>query len=289
MISRIALGVLSATLAVAASPLYADPAASSQAAPAASMTYHIERHGPQVTVKDADEKTLTTFSTATTNLQTPTTNLQGVLIRITPPGAKASAVSALDKITLMLEDQNGRLFWSTPVPITFPLQTNVSYNPDVGGTLLIVNHQTEDASDSSDPSQPPPSRLTFVIGPDGRPLSFGDATHQFKYVYEANGFSLIGSDGKVLIHGETTKNGVDISAKNSVMAHLNLNQDGTGTMQLNGTNIPIGKVVKDGKTYSSFPWNGHKVLVDQSCSWSVTSDGDLTVNGPAPAKTTASK
>ena len=282
MISRIALGVLSATLAVAASPLYADPAASSQAAPAASMTYHIERHGPQVTVKDADEKTLTTFSTATTNLQ-------GVLIRTTPPGAKASAVSALDKITLMLEDQNGRLFWSTPIPITFPLQTNVSYNPDVGGTLLTVNHQTEDASDSSDPSQSPPSRLTFVIGPDGRPVSFGDATHQFKYVYEANGFSLIGSDGKVLIHGETTKNGVDISAKNSVMAHLNLNQDGTGTMQLNGTNIPIGKVVKDGKTYSSFPWNGHKVLVDQSCSWSVTSDGDLTVNGPALAKTTASK
>ena len=40
--------------------------------------------------------------------------------------------------------------------------------------------------------------------------------------------------------------------------------------------------MRDGKGYLSFPWNGHTVSVQDTCTFTVTGDGDLTVNAPAP-------
>ena len=274
MISRTMIGVLSAMFASAvAAPLHAAPAAA--AAPAASVTYHIERHNQQVTVKDANEKVLAAFPTTT-----PT--IQGICMwGAVGPAADTSAARSL---TLTLKDQNGRRLWSTPVLVAYPQIISVNYNSTAGGTLLMIN-TTQDSTPN--PDYPPASGLSVTIGADGRPMSFGDASHRYKYVYEPQGFSVVDPDGKVIEHinADTHKFEIAGTAGNS----LHFNQDGTGTMRINGTNIAIDSVTKDGKVYQSFPWNGHKVLIEQGCNWNVTTDGDLTVNAPSIAKTTARK
>jgi hypothetical protein len=264
MMSRL-LGIVAAPLAVAAaSPLHAAPAA---------VTYHIERYNHLVTVKDANEKTLTTFSAAT-----PT--LQGLFTwsAANPP------INTPRTLTLTLKDQNGKRLWSSPVPVAYPQNINVSFNTNAEGTQLAINTVQDNPSNSN---YPPASGLVFVVGANGRPMSFGDGTHQFRYVYEANRFSVVDKDGKTLMHGDFAAKNLDIGSPAADGLHLS--QDGTGTMQINGTSIAIDKVTKDGKTYQSFPWNGHKVFIEQDCNWNVTTDGDLTINAPSIDKTTASK
>ncbi len=262
MIFRFSLGLLFATLAFAAAmPLHAAPAAS---APVDSVTYHIERYNQQITVKDADEETLATCTTATPEIL-------AILTKVVP-----------HQLLFTLEDQGGKQLWSTPIPVISPAKFSFQYSTDISGTKISVTHQQKDTSDST---QPPFSRAVIVIGSDGRPVSMSDGHKTYNFAVTPTGGSITGPDGKILV--QKGKNGIDVSGPEGNAAHLN--PDGTGTMQINGTDIAITKVTKDGKTYQSFPWNGHKVLVEQSCTWSVTTDGDLTVNAPSTAKTTASK
>ncbi len=270
MMSR-SLGILFAALAFAiAAPLHAAP---SVAAPADSMTYHIERHNQQVIVTDADGKALTTFSAAT-----PT--LQG-LFTWSAAGPTANTPRSL---TLTLKDLNGRRLWSTPVSVVYPQIVSVNYPSTADGTLLTIN-TTQDNPFNTE--WPPASGVSFVVGADGRPLNFGVGSHQFKYVYEPHGFSVVDQNGKTLMHGDFAANNLDIGSPAGYGLHLN--QDGTGAMNVNGTEIAINKITKDGKVYQSFPWNGHNVLIEQSCSWNVTSDGDLTVSAPSTGSKSASK
>ena len=274
MTSRFSLGLLSATLAfAAAAALHASPAAPAQAAPAASMTYHIERHGQQVLDKDANEKTLTTFSAATPTLQGLFTWSAAGLTADTPR-----------TLALTLKDQNGRRLWFTPVAVAYPQNISVNFNTTSEGTQLVINTTQPNPSN---PDYPPATGLTFVVGADGRPESFRDASHRFKYVYQAHGFSVVDQDGKTVMHGNFDTASSEIGSP--LGFNLHLSQDGTGTMQINGNTIVIDKITKDGKTYQSFPWNSHKVLVEQGCNWNVTSDGDLTVNAPSATQTAASK
>ena len=274
MISRTPIGLLSATLALAAtSPLHAVPTAPADTATVSTATYHVERHGSQVTVKDADGKLLATFSAAT-----PT--IRGLYLW----GAAGPAANTPRSLSLTLRDQNGGRLWSTPVPVVYPQTVSVNYNSTAGGALLMINTTQNDAPD---PDYPPASGLSFTLGADGRPIDFSDTSHRYTYVYEPHGFSIVDQCGKVVEH-------VDIDTKKFEITgpagyNLHLNQDGTGTMQINKMSIAIDKVTKDGMIYQSFPWNGHKVFIGMGCNWNVTSDGDLTVNAPAPDKKAARK
>ena len=280
MISRFSLSLFSATLAFAAAvSLHAAPAAAVQAAPADSVTYHIERHGQQVTVKDANEKTLIT-RLATTQ------TIQEVFTKAVPnPNAAFTHKKVADQIMFTLEDQTGRRLWSTPVPVVSPNQISFVYNTKMVGSQLIIGHQAEDTSARD---QPPFSRLVIVIGLDGRPVSMSDGHKTYNIAISPTESSFTGQDGKVLLE-------THVKANNTIAFTT---PDGTGSAQatgtsvainLNGTTVSAKTVKKDGKTYLSFPWNGHNVLVEQPCTISFTNDGDLTVNIPSTAKTTASK
>jgi len=261
MMSRTSLGILSAALAFAiAAPFHAAPAASAQAAPAGAVIYQIERHNQQVTVKDADGKMLV-MCTATT----PT--IQGVLMKNATDGGVISADRTVPHhSTFTLEDQNGRRLWSTVVPVVSPNRLSFKYNPDVSGSQLIIAHQTED---TSNPDQTPISRLVMVLGPDGRPVSMSDGHKTYSIAISPTSVSLTDPTGKTIRSIEIKNTGAIVN--------------------LNGTKLEIKQVTKDGKVYTSFPWNGHYVLIEQSCNWNITSDGNLTVSAPSTAKTTASK
>ena len=102
MISRTAITVLSATLALAAvAPLHAAPT-SAELATVSTATYHIERHGSQVLVKDANERMLAKFSAATSTIKC-------VIARNMLSGDAASnseTAAHQPRPRLTLEDQN---------------------------------------------------------------------------------------------------------------------------------------------------------------------------------------
>lgn len=279
MTSRIPLGILSTALAFAiAAPLHAAPTASA-AAPVDSMTYHIERHNQQVTVKNASGKMLATFFATT-----PT--IQGVLAKAAPSaGVVPINKNSSHQPMFTLEDQNGKRLWSTLVPVLSPTNFRLIYNADMSGTELVLDHQTENTSDHS---QPLASRLFFMLDADGHPLSAGDNLGN-KFAISPTGASLTDSDGKVLFKAQGTPNdGAIFSGPDGMTGSVKTTDTGA-SVNLNGIKFEIKKVTKDGKEYSSFPWNGHNVLVEQPCTLGFTSDGDLTVNIPEAAKTTATK
>ncbi len=275
------LGILSAALAFAiAAPLHAAPTTSA-AAPVDSVTYHIDRHNQAVTVKDANEKTLATFFA-----MTPT--IQGVFTKAaaaSDTGIASTDKKALHRLRFTLEDQAGRQLWSTIVPVVSPLKFSFSYNADVSGLQLTIAHQTEDTSATD---QPPFSRLVMVIGPDGRPVSMSDGHKTYNIAISPTSASFIGQDGEILLKGQGTPN--DGAVFTTPTGNGSVKTTDTGAVvNLNGTKFEIKKVTKDGKVYSSFPWNGHNVLVEQPSTLSFTSDGDLTVNIPKTDKATVSK
>jgi len=276
MISRIALGILSATLAFAAvSPLHATPTASA-AAPAASVTYHIERHNQQVVVENADGKALTTFSAAT-----PTQSLL-----VWSAAGPAADTSAQRPLTLTLKDQKGRRLRSTPILVMCPQTISMNYHSITGGTVLAISTTP---LNPPDPNYWPSSGLIFTSGTNGYRLGFVFGSKRFKYVYEAHDFAILDHDGETLLQGiaNSPESSMEISSPAEYGQHLN--QNGTGTLQLNGTSIAIDKVTKEGKVYQSVPWRGHTLVVAEPCSWSITIDGKLTVSAPSTAKTTANK
>ena len=270
MMSRL-LGVLAATLALAvAAPLYAAP---TPAAPADSITYHIERHNQQVTVKDANEKTLV-ICRATT----PT--LQGIFVKNVLNGTVSTDKKTPGQLRFMLEDQNGLRLWSTLVPVTSPLQVGFKYGPEINGSVFVVTHQAEE---TSDPNQPPALRLVWVMGLDGHPVSMSDGVRTMNFAINPTGISVTNPSGKVLMKSESTpKDGTVFSTSDGASGSVKTTDTGS-VIDINGTQTMVKKVTKDGKVYSSFPWNGHHVLAEQPCSISVTSDGDLTVNAPSTA------
>ncbi len=263
---------LTMAFAVAA-PLHSAFAGSAMPAAVLSATYHIERHNQKVSVEDANGKALAAFSAATPSIQGSFTWSATVL-----------SANKVPILTLTLKDGSGRSLWSTPVSVVYPQTIAVNYNSTAGGTLLSI---TATQNNTPDPDYPPASGLLFTIGQDGRPISFGDAAHQYKYIYAPHGFSVVGPDGKTVMQGSDNASNLEINSPSGFRLHMNL--DGTGTMQLNGMNIPIEKVTKDSKVYVSFPWNGHTVLIEQSCNWNITSDGDLTINAPTTGRAAAIK
>lgn len=225
MISRIALGVLSAMLAFAdALPLYAAPAAS---APVNLMVYHIERHGQQVTVKDANEKTLVTCTAAT-----PT--IQGGVVW----SAAGRAANTPRELTITLKDQNSRNLWSTPVLVVYPQSISLGCYDDTGSGTQIVVRTTQ--VNPADPDYVPASGFSFAIGADGRLVSFGDASHQYKYVCEADTYSVIDQSGQTVIFGYfVNKQAVPRLGRSGLGLHLN--QNGAVTMQINGQDVEPGE------------------------------------------------
>ena len=282
MLSQTSLGILSATLSLASvAPLHAAPAASAGIAIVSTATYHVERHGSQVTVKDANEKTLVTCTAAT-----PT--IQCVFARnkpsetITPRSKKA-----FYQPIFTLEDQNGRHLWSTLVPVVSPTHFQFVYNVDITGIKILLDNKPSDTS-PADQHQPSASRLFIILGADGRPLSAGDNLGN-KFALTPTGGSLTDPDGKVLFQAQgTPNNGAIFTGPDGMGGSVKTTNTGA-IINLNGTKFVIKKVTKNGKTYSSFPWNGHNVMVDQSCTLGFTSDGDLTVDVSSTAKTAASK
>ncbi len=280
MISRTAITVLSATLALAAvAPLYAAPT-SAELATVSTATYHIERHGSQVLVKDANERMLAKFSAATSTIKC-------VIARNMLSGDAASnSETAAHQPRLTLEDQNGRWLWSTLVPMAHLKHFRFVYNVDFSGTKLMFDNNP-DNTPPPDQSHPKASHLFVVLGSDGRPLSGGDNLGD-KYMISSAGATLTEADGTVTKMQRTSDNSASVVSSDGTTGSVKTTDLGA-IVNLNGTSFVIKKVVKDGKTYSSFPWNGHNVMVDQSCTLGFTSDGDLTVDVPSAAKTAASR
>ena len=107
----------------------------------------------------------------------------------------------------------------------------------------------------------------MTIDANGQFVDMKAADKEMKFAAGHDGFVLTSPDGK----GES--------------ASVSLNKDASGgVMIINGTQIPIKRVDRSGKFYLSFPWNGHQVFVAEGCSFSVTSDGDLTVDPPSVSK-----
>ncbi len=231
MMSRLSLGTLSAALAFAiAAPLHAAPPV---AAPVNSMIYHIERRNQQVTVKDADEKTLVTCTAATQTIQ-------GFFVW----SAAGRAANTPRKLTLTLKDQNSQNLWSTLVSVVYPQTISVGCYDDTGsGTQLVVS--TTQANPAN-PDYPPASDLSFAVGADGRLVSFGNASHQYKYVYEAQSFSIVDQDGKTIIYGYFVVNKLPIRSLGRSRQSFHLNQDGTVTIQIDGKNVEPSNVLKNG-------------------------------------------
>ena len=278
MTSWFPLGILSAVFALA-TPLHAAPAA---AKTVDSVSYQIERHNQQVTVKDANGKTLVMCTAVT-----PT--LRGIFARQLDKINldKINTVSA-DKtpspLTFTLEDQNGLKLWSTIVPVISANQVSFKYNDNMSGSQLVVSHQTENTSDAD---QRPFLRLVVVIGPDGRPISMSDGHETYKIAINPTGASLVGQDGKALMQMHVqpnktvtfvTPDGIGSAAANNSAVALNLN----------GKTVSAKMVTKEGKHYLSFPWNGHNVLVEQPCTVNFTTEGDLTINTPSANSTSVS-
>ncbi len=221
MISLFSLGLLSATLAfAAAAPLHAAPAA---APPVNLMVYHIERHGQQVTVKDANEKPLTTFFNATPVLQ-------GIFVW----SAARRAANTPRKLTLTLKDQNGRNLWSTPVSVVYPQSISVGSYDDTGSDTQLVVRTTQ--ANPADPDYLPASGFNFAVGADSRLVSFGAALRQYKYVCEGDTYSVVDQNGQTVIFGYFVNQRAVPRLRRSGLG-LHLNQDGTVTMQINGKNV----------------------------------------------------
>lgn len=224
MISRVSLGILFAALAFAiAAPLHAAPAAS-VTAPIDSVTYHIERHNQQVMVKDANEKTLVTCTAATQTIQ-------GFFVW----SAAGPAANTPRRLTLTLKDENSRSLWSTPVSVVYPQSVSVGCYDDTGsGTQLVVRTTR---ANPADPDYLPASSLSFAVGADGRLISFGSASHQYKYVHEADTFSVVDQDGQTVIFGYFVVNKLGIHGLGRSRQGLHLNPDGTVTIQIDGKNV----------------------------------------------------
>jgi hypothetical protein len=263
MTSRFPLGILSAVLALAA-PLHAAPAAANTVD---SVSYQIERHNQQVTVKDAKGKTLVTCTAVT-----PT--LQGIFARQLNRAGAVSTDKTPSPLTFTLEDQNGLKLWSTIVPVISANQVSFKYNDNMSGSQLVVGHQTENTSDAD---QRPFLRLVILIGPDGRPISMSDGHETYKIAINPTDTSVVGQDGKTLmqmhVHPNKTATFVTPDGIGSAAA-----SDSGVALNLNGKTVSAKMVTKEGKHYLSFPWNGHNVLVEQPCTVNFTADGDLTIN-----------
>ena len=219
------LGLLPAVLAIAA-PLHAAPAPP-VAAPLNLMVYHIERHGQQVTIKDANEKTLTTFSDATPLLQ-------GLLSW----SATSRAANTPRSLALTLKDQNGRNLWSTPVAVVYPQSISVGSYDDTGSDTQLVVRTTQ--ANPADPDYLPASGFNFGVGTDGRLVSFGAGSRQYKYAYETQGFSVVNQEATTVIHGDfVNKRAVPRLGRSGLGLHLN--PDGTVAMQINGKEVEVSE------------------------------------------------
>ena len=223
MTTRFSLGLLPAILAIAA-PLHAAPA-SPVVAPVSLMVYHIERHNQQVTIKDANEKTLITFADAT-----PT--LQGFCVW----SAASRAANKPRSLTLTLKDQNGRNLWLTPVTVVYPQSISVGSYDDTGSDTQLVVRITQ--ANPADPDYLPASGINFAVGADGRLVSLGAGSRQYRYVYGADTFSIVDQDGQGVFFGDfVDKRAVPHLGRSGLGLHLN--QDGTVTMQMNGKNVEV--------------------------------------------------
>ena len=277
MISKISVGVLLSAFAFAiAAPCGAAPITPAQAPTAVVVAYVLQNHDQHVTVKDGDGKTLRTAQAGTPTLQ--------LVISITsaPPASPTAASPSLAapdsavvkpksrQVSLLLRDQNGLRLWSQLLPMAPQMHTftfSATSSSAAKGTRLELTFSTKksETATASDESEPPP--IIMTIDSHGQFVGMKGADKEMKIAANRSGVTFTGPDGS----GES--------------ASVNLNKDASaGMMVINGTQIPIERVKRNGKSYLSFPWNGHKVLVGDGCNFSVTSDGDLTVDPPSGSK-----
>ncbi len=252
---------LSASLLIAASALLPASCPAAPPAPAVrtiSTSYTINNRSSLVTVKSEAGKVLLTRKAAT-----PT--LRAVLVK------EAAASTGLPHPLLFtLEDATGLRLWSAPIPTGHGMHSAKFVWKAVDGAgggmkftfAFSTERQPGTAASAAEGNSPDGPIFTCVIGASNNIISMnaGDKTDQINMTAVPNGATLTSSDGT------------------NATVHVTPAGD---TLEINGTTIRLERVKRDGKDYILFPWNGHKVFVESNCGFSLTGDGDLTVNGPA--------
>jgi len=122
-----------------------------------------------------------------------------------------------------------------------------------------------DSRDTRDSNDPVP--IVLQIGADGRLISANSGTGKDHFSLSTGH----GIDAKISgVHGDDK---------------IKFNADGdSALLEVNGEKIPVTVIERDGKHYLSFPWHGHNIALDAACTFKFTSDGDITIDGPAAPK-----
>lgn len=242
-------------------------------AAADSVTYIVNNHNQTVTVKDGSGGTL--FSR---HISTP--NVIALLTR-NAPATGASVPTLPPRFTV--EDANGLRLWSATIPLASPMRFHWNFDTGDPGTRFSFAHSDTPANASPDASGPPPKQLAVTLGGDGSPLNFKVDDKTYPFTRSPNGFSMDTPAGK--IEAKTTVQGIAVTGPSGSGASIAFNKNGKGgTMTINGETIPLTVVKLNGKEYSSFPWNGHTVRVQDGCTYALDFNGDLTIDAPATAK-----
>lgn len=274
-LSPLPASVLSAALALTiAAWCAAAPAAPAQTATADTAIYVINNHKGLVTVTEGSGETVLTRHIATPTVLAIFT--QGPLGAGTPVAAKP----VLAPRYLTLEDANGLRLWSTPLAVTEPVKYNVHFYDGAKGMVLSIDHTLNGVTN---PNKPEVSPVVYVIGEDGRLISIKAGDKTYKTALNPNGGTVNTPTGDITLKG--SPQGTSFTLPTGANGSINFSKDGkSGTMVINGTTIPIIAVNRDGKDYLSFPWYGHKVLVENGCTFTANNDGELIIDAPSKAK-----